>query len=152
LYIISYRKQTAGILLQKITHACITQRRNGSLELLKTLHFCRNEELDEYLMNNSNWYRAMYYADKRLPGNGTEQRKLVLPPFLEMQHQHADRSIILSIAIQGTNLRIAQLHLVHQTRCTKPLFSGQEHSLQNIQPAKGPIKAQSFRIYGSAPN
>lgn len=38
------------------------------LMLIEAKYFCREEALDEYLMNNFNWYRAKYYLVKK---NGT---------------------------------------------------------------------------------
>lgn len=35
------------------------------LMLIEAKYFCREEALDEYLMNNFNWYRAKYYQVKK---------------------------------------------------------------------------------------
>ncbi|WP_379143554.1 hypothetical protein [Paenibacillus sp. sgz500992] len=35
------------------------------LRLIEAKYFCREEALDEYLMNNFNWYRAKYYQVKK---------------------------------------------------------------------------------------
>ncbi|MEK3698173.1 hypothetical protein NYE33_14520 [Paenibacillus sp. FSL R10-2199] len=35
------------------------------LMLIEAKYFCREEELDEYLMNKFNWYRAKYYQVKK---------------------------------------------------------------------------------------
>ncbi|ETT54797.1 hypothetical protein C162_03824 [Paenibacillus sp. FSL R7-269] len=35
------------------------------LKLVEAKYFCREEELDEYLMNSFNWYRAKYYQVKK---------------------------------------------------------------------------------------
>ncbi|WNS43864.1 hypothetical protein [Paenibacillus sp. MMS20-IR301] len=35
------------------------------LMLIEVKYFCREEELDDYLMNEFNWYRAKYYQVKK---------------------------------------------------------------------------------------